>query len=341
MINWNYLKDELELKTGIAYYDSRRTELICKCPKCETESKKNKGHLYIQVSEEHPVFNCFKCGFKGNILTLIKYLSMNKDEIIQGKLLYTYSRNASDEKYILSPSNKLFFEKIGDCIEHYQLKSQYIKQRIGYDINLELIPNLVLNIKNFVRINNINTTEIKPEFLEYLDRNFIGFVCNRESLMILRNTDENSDFRFYNLKLTDKKLIFKDFYGIKTNHYDEEKINTIVLCEGVFDVLVSYFSGYFNDLKESSFFWACALNNSYENTAISVLDFCKLTKANFVILSDNDINEKRYAFLNKKPFVNKLDIYWNKSGKDFGKLPIEKVKTSFDRNFFEGRGNVK
>jgi hypothetical protein len=339
MINWEHLRDELQVKTGVAYYDSRKTELICRCPKCEKDSQKNKGHLYIRVDDESPVFNCFKCGFKGNIMTLIKFLSLNKDDIIQGDIPFSYIKSISDNRSAFL-SDKFFFERIDDCIDNYRLKVQYLKQRIGYNLNLELIPNLVLGVKNFIRINNINVKHINTEFLEFLDRNFVGFVCNRETMMILRNTDYQSDFRFYTLKLRDTSSFFKDFYGLRTNHYDEEKINTIVLCEGIFDVLVSYFSNHFDDLKEESFFWACALNNSYDNTAISVLDFCKLTRANFVILSDMDVKEHRYSSLSKKPYINNLTIYWNKAGKDFGKLPIEKIKTSFNRNFFNKKDMV-
>lgn len=337
MINWSLLKDELEIKTGLSYYDSRKTELICKCPKCEIGSKKNKGHLYIQINDSAPVFNCFKCGFKGNILTLLKFLSIQKENIIQGEISFrsTNRHNILNDKNLLINPNKLFFEKIEDCEPNFISKVNYLKQRISFDIDLSLIPNLVLNIKNFVRINDIDIKQIKPEFFEFLDRNFVGFVCNRESIMVLRNIDVNSDFRFYNMKLTNNLLDLKDFYGIKTNYYNENEYNTIVLCEGVFDLLVSYYSKYFEDLKQISFFWAAILNNHYDNTAFSVLEYCKLTKSNFVILSDNNVKESNYYNLSKKDFVNKLEIYWNKQGKDFGQLPIERIKTSFDKKFFK------
>ena len=45
-------------------------------------------------------------------------------------------------------------------------------------------------------INDIDIKQIKPEFFEFLDRNFVRFVCNRESIMVLTNIDVNSDFRF-------------------------------------------------------------------------------------------------------------------------------------------------
>ena len=109
MINWSLLKDELEIKTGLSYYDSRKTELICKCPKCEIGSKKNKGHLYIQINDSAPVFNCFKCGFKGNILTLLKFLSIQKENIIQGEISFrsTNRHNILNDKIFINP-NKLF-----------------------------------------------------------------------------------------------------------------------------------------------------------------------------------------------------------------------------------------
>ena len=184
-----------------------------------------------------------------------------------------------------------------------------------------------MSFKNFIQNNKIILKENTKKILNLLDQNFVGFVSNRGSCVVLRNIDEKSDFRYYKLQITENNF-FKDFYGIKTNKIKVEN-NTIVLAEGVFDVIVPYRSEIFNDLKLNSCLWASCLGNGYKNILISVLDYCKIPRADFIILSDRDIPEKYYEFISRSPYVKSLDVYWNKCSKDFGKLPINIIKKKF------------
>ena len=57
-----------------------------------------------------------------------------------------------------------------------------------------------------------------------------------------------------------------------------------------------------------------------------MLDYCKLPRANFVILSDDDVKIDEFRkWVYSFPFIGNLHVCWNRVGKDFGKLPIEPV----------------
>jgi RNAse (barnase) inhibitor barstar len=60
------------------------------------------------------------------------------------------------------------------------------------------------------------------------------------------------------------------------------------------------------------------------------MDYIKVPKVNVVVLSDDNLTESDYIWLYRSPFVNNLDICWNKLGKDFGDLPIDPIFTNFN-----------
>ena len=69
----------------------------------------------------------------------------------------------------------------------------------------------------------------------------------------------------------------------------------------------------------------------YNSLVISTLDFCRIPRANFVILSDNDMGDAEYRWLPSNPLVESLTVYWNNAGKDFGEEIIDPVKKVFHR----------
>lgn len=328
-IDYFSLETMLKSKTGLAYYNSSRTELICRCPFCEANSNKRHGHLYIQVAsgDTIPLWHCFKCqegdSNSGTIIKLIRKLGedprnyMTPDMISNAnsrQLRYTYYKKNFGVKTYIIPELK----------EHlYKEKCIYLHGRFGFDVNLGLIPGLILNIREFIQNNNIDLGN-KSHLLDYYEGNFVGFISNRGTTLTLRNIDSSSPFRYNKLFLTPTGY-FKDFYGIKTGAIKDK--NAIVLCEGIFDLLVAINSSELQDIKKKSCYWAAILGNKFENVISSVLDICKLTAAHFVILSDsNKKKDKGYSFFSKNPSVLSLDVYYNRMGSDFGKLPINLVK---------------
>jgi hypothetical protein len=331
------VKSFLKSKCGYAEYNSNKSELVTFCPKCERErfnKKYKKGHLYI--STQIPVFNCFKCSNSGSLIKLfkqhdsdIKILLPDLEINLEVKNnTYKLDRELNSLELQYTPSNDIIDLS---QYERFSEKIKYLENRMGTnDINNIIMPNLVLDIKDFLNKNNIQIDKEKLKMIDYLQDKFVGFLSMKKSLVICRNIEENSNFRYYTLHLG-KHTYFKDFYGIRNSEIMDTSINTIVLAEGIFDILKTINNDKFDYLKNNSCLWASCLTNRFEITLKSCLDYCKITKCNLIVLSDNDVKSYIYKKLSKHPMINNISVMWNTEGKDFGELIVKPYKKVFTR----------
>lgn len=307
--------------------NSSRTEILTFCPWCEEHKMKepatNNPHLYIAT--EQPVFNCFRCNVKGSVLKLLLHIG-----IVDYKPYINQAFNFSVSRPFRVDLSKQFQPKeyVIPRIENDNLfkeKQVYVADRLGVSLEqLAKVPNLVFDVKAFVEQNNIKTT-VNSNFLDFLQNKFFGFVTTRGTTLVLRAIESNCSIRYYKMALGVKSY-FNDFYGVRSNKTKEDKTNTIVLCEGIFDLLCAYRCEKLKGLKDESMYWAAVLSKNYKHVACSVIDYCKITKANVVVLSDSDATEdeikKQLKWL---PVVQNLKICWNTLGKDFGVSEINPV----------------
>ena len=343
MVHYDKLKEFLESTVGMSYFNASKTELITKCPWCEvtkSKSRREHGHCYIKVvkvNDEMPVFNCFKCGEdstlgRGTLLKLIKFLKGDPKEFITEETLNNSSKtiNYNDKK--VRNAGAFVLPKVN--IDNYKNKLLYLQSRLGItsefdDINIE---GLVLNIKDFIIENEIKLNKMDLEKIDFYDENFIGFVTTRGTILIIRNIDSSSSFRYHKINLTENdNNMFKDFYGYKTGEI-VSGTNNILLCEGIFDLLLPLYSSEMQNILPKHFYSAAILGSQYSDSLISVLHYCKLTKCNLTILSDADKQQYYYYKLLDNPFISNLDVYWNKLGNDFGKNPISPTKIKIEKN---------
>ena len=328
MIDYEKIREVLEKKLGLAKFNASRSNIVTYCPWCELGSRKNHGHLYLECADrtQMPVFHCFKCEdknpSKGTLVKLLKVLGIAPHEYIPKEVLKSkFSRSCDYYKKDLR-INKIYVQK--QNFNNYKLKRLYLQSRLGLDYDLDKVPRLIFNIREFIKNNNVDLGERK-RFLEYYDRSYVGFLSDNGTVLILRNTDSRSSFRYVKIPLTKNKHFFKDIYSINIGK-PKAIDNTIILCEGVFDLLVSMNSMELQKLKEKSCLVAAVLGCGYEKAIPTSLDVCKLTAANFIILSDSNKKENYYYKFSQNPSVLSLVIYWNKYGEDFGKLPISLVR---------------
>lgn len=318
-INWNGIKDFLLSKTGVCYYNSSRTQLITKCFNCERLYSKNKGHLYLKLDDKFPVFHCFKCETSGTVKTLISEYNGSPIEFVPVdlKLKSPSRRKFSTRKKVHVITPELDNDK-------YRLKYDYIKNRLNVDLNTQPIPRIVFSIKEFIEKNNIELTDWCVNDLDKYEDKFIGFITNNNNKIILRNCDSNDEFRYVKLSITQNP----DYYGIINNVHDD--VNSVVMCEGVFDVLLSstHEDVSFKLKNKNICGWAAVLGNNYANAVDMVLNDCGLPRANIIILSDSNIRESRYGFLKRNPRVASIEVYWNRFGSDFGENPISLIKSN-------------
>lgn len=320
------LVNDIKSKTGIAYYNNSSTEIITLCPKCEKDrfnTNRKHGHLYIGV--DNLLFNCFRCNYKGFINKLLIEFSLNIENYFNDIDFKKDWKKVDSDRWI--ETDKLFKYKIPILdLETYNNKYEYLKSRLHFNYENflnEHKEDLIFDIESFLNLNNI---EFENEnLLKYLQSNFLGFLTKMGSFIICRNIDPNSNFKHYKINLN-KNLYFKDFYGKQLNDIKNDDINNIILTEGIFDLLNSVKNEKLKFLINDSCFIATALNNRYDKTFLSCLNYNKLTYVNLHILSDDNMTENDYRYFVNNPSINNLIIYWNKLDKDFGSKNVDIVK---------------
>jgi len=333
-VNWELLKEFLKSKTGVAKFNSGRTELICRCFNCEIDSeniKRNHGHLYIKADETYLVFNCFKCETSGSLAKLIRELDGRPSDFIDKELLNRKFVGSGKARKTVLNQDRIIPKFIS---EKFSTKLVYLRGRLGSDYILENIPRLVLDIKDFFEKNRIALNSYDRNLMDRFQTSFVGFVTSRGLKLILRNCDNTSNFRYHKINLNSDGSGHNDFYGLAVNNIISGT-NNIVLCEGIFDLFVGKECTRLKDIKDKSCYWAAVLGNNYQNQVDFVLDHCCLPFSDLTILSDDNIKESKYLWLSKNVRVGRMDIVWNDSGKDFGSHPINPVSVRFDKQNFE------
>jgi hypothetical protein len=155
-----------------------------------------------------------------------------------------------------------------------------------------------------------------------LQTNFVGFLTERQSMVLFRNIDESSSFKFYKLGVQNTNFI--DYYRLTANNQNSKKI---ILSEGIFDIFTEYLFDILN-LKRETKLYASVLSSKYSSLIKSIVYHEQIFRPDVVILSDSNIPLEEYKKLRyfNDHIINTLEVYYNKTGKDFNDTPITPVK---------------
>lgn len=301
----------------------RNKDIIIPCPYCELNLKKSHYHCYIKKDE--PIFHCFFCDESGTTFRIIKELTGRKfvDDLIDRSKLKEWKKvDYSSIKKRKPKERELYIPPLGD----FRYKRIYVQGRLGYLIQPEEIDGLVFDIAKFVKENNIILD--KPFLLPYLQSNFVGFVTEHKSKLILRNIDSSSKFKFYKIQIYDTP--FLDYYKIPGGNL---KSKTIVLGEGVFDILSEKTLDSLG-IRDQVRLYASGLSKSYMALLESVCFDEQLFRVDLRVISDSNVLEYEYKRWFKKldHLIERSEIYYNLGGKDFNTYPVlpKKVNSCFN-----------
>ena len=283
------------------------SEIIVPCPFCETNISRKHFHMYISL--EAPVFHCFYAGChqKGVISRLIRKIvgESSIDKYIDDKEILN-----KKEIKVLEHAEKRNIVIPEIQYDNFKLKTLYMKERTGY--NSLNIKNMIFDINLFFEKNYLNTDKIS-RFGSYIQTNFVGFLTEHNSMLVMRNIDKTAKMKHFKVDLYD--LPFPDYYKIEGPNYNS---NSIIVAEGVFDILSEYNYKRVEAVKDCKFLVA-GLSSFYESIIKSIVFYEQLFKFDLHILSDRDVGLDNYKYMKKNIsyLFNKITVYYNTTGKDF------------------------
>jgi hypothetical protein len=311
------------------YVKENDKNIFCKCVFCQEHKTISKqDHLRISKNPELPIYHCFLCNKSNSIRELIYYLT-HSDEIAEQVLPKSELKQLSDNLKIIKSKQLKFKDiKIPELepdLDSFPSKLEYIKNRLctenidNYTFNL-LKNNLIFNIRELINLNPGILFNEKTSLINKLQEQFVGFISHNKSKIFFRNINRNDNFKFFKYEIQNNNYNLLDYVSFKTNN---TKSNTIVLSEGIFNILACITHNILN-LNNESYLFASCQSFSYESALKSICFDESLYKVNVVILSDLDKEFYCYnKFINNtQHIVENLKLYYNKNKKDFGTFPI-------------------
>jgi len=333
----NVEKLEQLLKNKRLYKKTKNKNIIAICPFCgDHKDDRKKGHLYISIDENKPIYHCFINDCSGNIRQLVKFLigdnSKQIDEIItKDEILNIFKNRQKIDNSKIRP--KIYVDEQNKKIS--QEKYDYLNKRCFYKFeNIKKLLKddiLIFDINHFFEINkyNENIQYFKDSYRDFLSNiydNCIGFLSKHKSILVLRSINDKVYFKYYKLKLYDFNENLLDYFCIDISDNLMKKENYIVLTEGIFD-LFGYLSYDVLKLIDKVKIFAAGFSFSYQSLLKSIVYDYALYKNKVIILSDSDKQVYKYNkfYYNSKHVIENLKIYYNKDKKDFGCFPNKAV----------------
>jgi hypothetical protein len=293
--------------------------IIAPCPFCG-EHKKTKKHYHLFISKQAPCFHCFHndCLTSGSIKKLCeklegtdtseKYIDKNKIQEIQ----------KNNVKLSVPVKNReLILPELRD--DSFKLKSMYLKGRLKYSVtNLKSIKGLIFDSDKFIRDNQIKLDDRLSKVKDYLQTNFVGFLTENESVVVYRNIDDKSEFKFFKLFIHETR--FLDYYKLSGGNYNS---NHVVIGEGIFDIFNEHIFDY-TSLKKDVKLYAAALSTSYDSLIKSLVFNEKIYRIEVSVLSDRGVELDYYKKIKRfnSHIIDKMTIYYNRYAKDFGESTV-------------------
>ena len=294
-----------KLDTSIQFVSETKTEMIYKCPFCKDHGLEDKsGHLYI--SKDKPIFFCFKCNTKGHLSKLFKYLSLGVD--------VTFDPSYQRVNQYSTVSNSY---EIDDYAE------DYLAERLGR-VCIDPEEARVISSNELKRMYLQSPEYNKHRFIPYKGIAFLGYFKKK---IVFRHSDPKmieSGRRYDVFKLSEGPDVY--VLGNKRRMSEWRKHKTIVVGEGIFDILNTYYN---LDLFPKDSIYVAALNSNIKLAVNVARSVSSCFYPNIKILADVDKTDDHYLSSISFAFHDRCTVYRNESGKDFGEKVVTVKKGSF------------
>lgn len=337
------------LKQRGAYSVSRNgIQHYTRCPFCGDSQNINHAHLsiHINVDDDSPIlYRCLKCGESGvgteKFLIEDLGLPMTEDD---KSVLRKFTRKSLIRGHYTTTLPENVTIPNTDSSELTNKKLAYLNGRLGTNITEENASDykIILDLYQFIKINHLIDPDTKKltldadlKTIKRLQENWIGFLSASNNNLIFRNCDNNSDWRWYKIKVNQKNLNPNGFYYIP---FSFELMYThtcdVHIAEGIFDILSIKENLIDKNLKNQFFFASCGFG------IIPVLKFIVRSGMNtgirLHIYSDNDKSDwdhrkNIYGKNGMVAWVDEVYIHRNKSigEKDYGVTPDRIIDSKY------------
>lgn len=308
------------------YVSEKPKNFLCRCFYCgDHPDSRKKGHLWVSKNPEVPVAHCFFCNKAVPIQKFLVDVTGNKEifsSIFSEEEIQ--KQHNKENKPVKSFSERFKIYQLPKIeIDSFQQKRLYIRGRVNNLIDVEKIPNLILDFQEFFKLNHLDLIGENKLITNYefdiLQNKFIGFLGKHNTILFCRNIDSNDHFKFKKIQLQSDQLELMEYYEINNN----DNKNIICFSEGNFNILSEHLTDSLNIKKDVNSYIAC--NGFNYSTVLKSVCFDKsLFKVDIIILGDRDKLKYHYTkFLkDNSHIINSCKIFLNRSGKDFNVFPL-------------------
>ena len=293
--------------------------IYVRCPLCGDSIKHlDKPHCSIWIAPGQPlIYHCWICEESGVVNhNFLKDMEINDANMYSALARYNKasSSNGKGASKFISPAkaSEINIPKIGD--RKYELeKVEYIKNRMGINYSKESLEYLrcITSIYNFLDLNNIPVNHQWSKSIDWIERDYIGFLTSSRTTIIFRNIRENAKMRYIKYPVFNKEFLGESFYSIPTAVNPLSESIDLHIAEGVMDIHGVFF--HVNKAKMDNSIYVAVGGSGYKRVLRYFLNKGFLTNLNVHIYSDTDKPVRWYDQLNDlRIWFKDMNIYYNR-----------------------------
>lgn len=294
-------------------------EICIRCPFCGDSKKHlNKGHFYIGEVDGVLLYNCMRaeCNASGivnkrlldtlgitdlKLATEVKKMSMSyKNKIIR-------TTHNSSIKFV--SYNFEYFKNF------FPNKLQYLERRLYNKSEIDLNKyRIIFSPINFIDTYGLKLNKYQYNLLHTLEHDTVGFLNMNGSGITFRYISDNSEYRYYKMKLFDNT----DIYSIK-NTIDLLKLDklNINIAEGAFDI-INISNRLTNIVDNKKDIFLAANGKDYINKVEYMSKYLGIIDLQINIFRDRDMGlENIHKQFKNSIFKDSYSIYSNTLAKDY------------------------